>query len=418
MKLPFLKKAKQRPQFSDEKYLAIDIGTETLKIVLFRCSELGVHVLNSIRIPQPRLAMKAGVIQSLERVLTNCKIGIQEITRGLEEKDMPSKAVMGIAGELVHGISIMVNYSRKDRSGNPVTEKEQESIYSRVKTKVIDEGKSQMAAKYGMSKEDIEILHITITGVEIGGMPVDTLTGYTGEKVSLHFYASFAPRTYVDSLRRVSEGLGLDVMGIVALPFAMARVMDGADQKNFSGIFVDIGGGTTDVALVENGNVSDTQIFAFGGRIISKRLAEEMNLDYRHAEERKIRYSEGELDSKISTKVRSLVGKDLDVWVRGLRIALENMEDVEQYPPFIYLCGGGSLLPDVKRAIIEYPWNKELRFMRFPKVYVMTPEKLDMVIDKRFCLKDAMDITPAGLARFAWDKIKHPQRHFNYIDNG
>ena len=413
MKLPFLRKTTSKPKFTDEKYLAMDIGTEVLKIILFRCSDLGVHILDSVRVPQPRLAMKAGVIQSLDRVLQNCKIGIQEIVRNLDEKDLPKQVIMGIAGELVHGVSIVVNYSRNDRAGDEVTIGEQNNIYSKVKEKVLQDGRQQMATKYGISLDDIEILHTTITGLEIGEMPVDSLIGFTGDKVRLHFYASFAPRTYVESLRKVATELGLEHMGIVSLPFAMARVKEGSLEKNFNGIFVDIGGGTTDVALVEKGSVADTQIYAFGGRIISKRIANEMNLDYRHAEERKIRYSNGELDTKISSKVRTLIGKDLEVWVKGLRVALSNMEDVDQYPPFIYLCGGGAILPDVKRAIIEYPWTKELRFMRFPKVYVMTPEKLDMIIDKKFCLKDSMDITPAGLARFAWDRLKYPDRHFN-----
>ncbi len=415
MRLPFFQKKKSKPRFDDTRYLALDIGTEILKVILFRCSELGVHILDSVRVPQPRLAMKAGVIQSLDRVLLNCKSGIQEVVKNLDEKEMPKKVVMGIAGELVHGVSIVVNYSRKDRAGNEVTLSEQDSIYSKVKEKVLQEGRQQMSQKYGISADDIEILHVTITGLEIGGMPVDSLVGFTGDKVRLHFYASFAPRTYIDSLKKITSNLSLEELGVVSLPFVMARVMEGSSQKNFSGIFVDIGGGTTDVVLVERGSVSDTQIYAFGGRIFSKRIAQEMNIDYRHAEERKIKYSNGELATDVATKIRSLIGKDLEVWTRGLRVALSNMEDIEQYPPFIYLCGGGALLPDLKRAIIEYPWTKELKFMRFPKVYVMTPEKLDMVIDKRFCLKDSIDITPAGLARFAWDKLKYPDRHFSRL---
>lgn len=413
VKLPFFRKHKEVSTFTDQKYLALDIGTEILKIILFRCDDLGVHVLDSVRVPQPRLAMKAGVIQSLDRVLLNCRIGIQEIVKNLDEREIPRSAVMGVAGELVHGVSIVVNYSRQDKAGKEVSFKEQESIFSKVRENVLTSGRQQMSAKYGIGVEDIQILHITVTGLEIGGMPVDSLIGFSGDKVTIHFYASFAPKTYIESLKRITSSLGLEIMGIVSLPFAMARVMEGASQKNFSGIFVDIGGGTTDVALVQNGNVIDTQIYAFGGRIISKRIAQEMNLDYRHAEERKLKYSAGQLDSNISSKVRTLIGRDLEVWVNGLRVALSNMEYMDSYPSFIYLCGGGALLPDLKRVMIEYPWTKELKFMRFPKVYIMTPEKLDMVMDKRFCLKDAIDITPAGLARFAWDRLKYPDRYIS-----
>ena len=230
----------------------------------------------------------------------------------------------------------------------------------------------------GMDPDDM-ILHITITGIEIGGMSVESLKGFTGKRVRLNFYASFAPRTYLEALKKVAESMELELAGIVSQPFAMARVVSGASEKNFNGIFIDVGGGTTDIALVQKGNVSDTQIFAFGGRVFTKRIGKKMNLDYRHAESRKIKYSQGGLDSKIAAEVRRAIRDDLSVWVEGLEVALSSMEDVEQFPPFMYLCGGGALLPDLRKALIEYPWTKKLPFYRYPKVLLVTPEKLDMV---------------------------------------
>ena len=319
---------------------------------------------------------------------------------------------MGIAGELIHGVSVVVNYDREDNASKEVDAKEQDSIFTQVKNNIYENGRKELAGRYGMDPDDIEVLHITVTGIEIGGMSVDTLKGFTGKRVSLNFYASFAPRTYLDALKKVAESMDLELVGVVSQPFAMARVVEGASEKNFSGIFVDVGGGTTDIALIQKGNVVDTQIFAFGGRVFTKRIMREMNLDYRHAEARKIKYSNGDLDSKLSSKIRPLLQKDLALWVDGLRMALEGMEDVEQYPPFLYLCGGGAMLPDLRRVVMEYPWKKKLKFTRFPKVLLITPEKLDMVHDKHQQLKDPMDITPAGLARFAWDRMKYPDRHF------
>jgi cell division protein FtsA len=413
MKLPFLPQKKvPKPIFSNELIVSVDIGTEVLKMLLFRCSEMGVHVLRSSRIFQQQHAMRSGVIKSLTTVIENCQLGFGEVTDGLSSDDMPKKVVMGIAGELIHGVSIVVNYDREEQASKEVSEKEQLNIFNQVKANVYDSGRKELANRYGMDPEDIEVLHVTVTGVEIGGMSVDSLIGFTGKQVRLNFYASFAPRTYLEALKKVAENLGLELIGVVSQPFAMARVVAGASDKSFNGIFVDVGGGTTDVALVQKGNVADTQIFAFGGRVLTKRIAEQMNLDYRHAEARKIKYSNGELDPKIASKVRTLLQKDLALWVEGLREALLSMEDVEQFPPQIYLCGGGAMLPDLRRALIEHPWTDELKFMRFPKVLLVTPERLDMVHDRSQVLKDAMDITPAGLARFAWDRLKFPERHF------
>ncbi len=414
MKLPFFdKKAQQKKAgFTDELLLSMDIGTEILKTLMFRCSDLGVHVLKSSRIFQQQHAMRSGMIRSLDTVIENCRLAYSEVTKDIEESKKPKKVVMGIAGELIHGVSIVVNYDREDRASKEVDEKEQKNIFSQVQENLLESGKTELSVKYGLAAEDIEILHVTITGIEIGGMAVDNLTGFSGKKVKLYFYASFAPKTYVEALNKVANSLELELTGIVSQPFAMARVFSGSSEKAFNGIFVDVGGGTTDVALVKQGNVSDTQIFAFGGRVFTKRIAKDMNLDYRHAEARKVKYSNGELDPKISTKVKSILAPDVNLWVEGLYLALKSLEDVEQYPPFIYLCGGGAMLTDLRRAVIEFPWNKKLKFMRFPKVLLVTPDKLDMVIDKHQQLKDPMDITPAGLAKFAWDQLKYPDRHF------
>jgi cell division protein FtsA len=412
MKLPFLSDRPEKPTFDEGPMIAVDIGTEILKTLLFRCDAVGVHILDSSRIFQQQHAMRSGVIRSLETVIENCRLGMNDVTKGLEPEEMPKNIMMGIAGELIHGVSVEVNYDREDNAAKEVDEKEQENILTKVKENIHENGKMELANRYGMDPEDIEVLHITITGIEIGGMSVESLKGFTGKRVRLNFYASFAPRTYLEALKKVAESMELELAGIVSQPFAMARVVSGASEKNFNGIFIDVGGGTTDIALVQKGNVSDTQIFSFGGRVFTKRIGRKMNLDYRHAEARKIKYAEGGLDSKIAMEVRRAIRDDLSVWVEGLEVALGSMEDVEQFPPFMYLCGGGALLPDLRKALIEYPWTKKLPFPRYPKVLLVTPEKLDMVHDKHQHLKDAMDITPAGLARFAWDQRKYPDRHF------
>jgi cell division protein FtsA len=412
MKLPFLGSKKQKkPEMTDELMLAIDIGTEVLKTLLFRCSDHGVHVLRSSKIFQQQHAMRSGVIQSLDTVIENCRLGFNEVTKGLEEEHYPTKVVMGIAGELIHGVSIVVNYDREDKAAEEIDLKEQSDIFDQVKERVFESGKHELALKYGLSMEDIEVLHITITGAEVGGMPVDSLTGFTGKQVGLHFYASFGPKTYLEALRKVADALGLEVMGIVSQPFAVSRVFMGSSDKSFDGIFVDIGGGTTDIAIVKKGNVVDTQIFAFGGRVLTKTIAKEMNLDYRHAEARKLKYSNGELDNDLSKKVKKILGDDLDLWVEGLEVAFEGMEDIEQFPPYMYLCGGGAMLPDLRSTILENPWTQKLDFMRFPKVSVITPDKLDKIFDKKSQLENSMDVTVAGLARFAWDRLKYPDKH-------
>jgi cell division protein FtsA len=412
IKLPFFSQ-KQKGLKIDPlgNYLAIDIGNEVLKTVLFKMDASGVKVTKVSRIQQQQNAMSKGVITNLNTVLENCRLAITEVTSGLAPEHMPKNVVMGIAGEYIQGVSIIVNYEREERFDQDVDFKEQDRIIAKVHQQIANAGKEDLAKRTGLVNEDIEILHITETGMEIGGMNVDSLVGFRGKSVKLYFYASFAPKTYVAALKNVTRSLGMELIGIVSQPFAVARAFGGARSKDFSGIFVDIGGGTTDIAIVEKGSVIDTQIFAFGGRVFTKEISKELNLDLRHAEQRKIRYSEGELDEKLENQVKKIVYPIAETWMRTLKSALEISTDVSVFPSKIYLCGGGALLPEIKEVMREFPWTKLLPFASVPKIELITPDQLVNMTDESGDLKYIYDVTPASLSLFAFDKMRNPENY-------
>lgn len=401
-KLPFNTK-KENLLDGNTNLIALDIGTESVKSILFSMNELGVNVKKISRIQQQQHAMRSGIITNLDTVLENCRLSIEELTSSLKEEEMPKKVIMGIAGEYIQGVSIVVNYQREENFEKEVTDKEQEKIISQVQSQIEENGKEDLGQRTGLKNEDIEILHITPTGLAIGGMPVNSLVGYKGRDVRLNFYASFAPRTYIEALKKVAKGLDLDVMGIVSQPFAVARAHAGGDHTDFSALFVDIGGGTTDLAVVHNGNVSDTQMFAFGGRVFTKELAKLTDVDIRHAEQRKIKYSEKDLSKEVSKKVHKVMYSTANLWMRTFKAAMDSCEDVDSFPPHIYLCGGGVLLPEIKEVLLEFPWKKFLPFAVVPKIEMFTPDKLGCIVDNSGDLKNVYDITPASLAKFAYD---------------
>jgi cell division protein FtsA len=399
------KKEEKTVEGPDTNYLAIDIGTELLKTLLFESTELGVKVKKVSRVQQQEKAMHKGVIKNLNTVIENCRLTINEITSDLEEEEMPSKVVLGLAGEFIQGVSILVNYERDEKYDEEVTKDEEEKIIKKVYQQIENTGKEDLAKRTGLLYEDIEILHITVTGMEIGGMPVDSLVGFRGKNVKLHFYASFAPKTYVESLKKLAANLDLSIIAIVSQPFAVARAFAGGKEKDFSGIFVDIGGGTTDVAVVIKGNVVDTQMFSFGGRVFTKEIARLMNLDYRHAELRKIKYSNNKLDKDLQRQIREISYSISKLWVKTFKASLDMIEDIDSLPPQIYLCGGGAMLPDIKKSILEYPWTRLLPFPKSPKTTILLPEKLEDIKDISGNLIYPYDVTPTALAKFCHDKI-------------
>lgn len=402
IKLPFTN-SKVNLLDGNNSVVALDIGTEIIKSLLFTMDQGGVYVNRISRVQQQQHAMKSGIITNLDTVLENCRLSIAELLDPLKEDEYPKKVIMGIAGEYIQGVSIVVNYHRERNFEKEVAKGEQERIFSQVKAQIIVDGKGDLSQRTGLRGEDIDILHITPTGMEIGGMPVNTLIGYKGRDVKLHFYASFAPKTYTEALRKVANSLQLDVLSIVSQPFAVARAHSGIENPNFSAIFLDIGGGTTDVAIVKDGNIVETQMFAFGGRVFTKELAKLTDSDFRHAEQRKIKYSNRELQKEVSRKVQKVMYSTANLWMRTLKVALESSEDVDTFPPLIYLCGGGSLLPDIKEVMLEFPWKKFLPFAVVPKIEMFTPNQLKGIRDNSGQLKNVYDITPASLAKFVYD---------------
>ena len=402
IKLPFLK-PKEYLLDGKKSVVALDIGTETVKSLLFTMTESGVVVQRVSRIQQQSHAMRSGIITNLDTVLENCKLSISKLLSNLKDDELPNSVITGIAGEYIQGVSIIVNYQREENYDKEVTKKEQERIISQVKSQIVLNGKEDLSQRTGLKSEDIEILHITPTGLEIGGMPVNTLIGYKGRDVRLHFYASFAPKTYTEALRKVAAGLNFKVLGIVSQPFAVARAHSAGEDKNFSAIFVDVGGGTTDVAVVKDGNIAETQMFAFGGRVFTKELAKLTDTDFRHAEQRKIKYSNKELTKEVARQVQRVMYSTANLWMQTLRIALDSCEGIDVFPSQIYLCGGGALLPEIKEAMLEFPWKKHLPFAVVPKIEMFTPDLLGNLVDNSGQLENVYDITPASLAKFVYD---------------
>jgi cell division protein FtsA len=302
---------------------------------------------------------------------------------------------MGIVENIYKVFQLSLTITEK-RILRRITKKEQEKIVSQIKGQIVIDGKGDLSQRTGLRNEDIEILHITPTGLEIGGMPVNTLIGYKGRDIRLHFYASFAPRTYTEALRTVASSLGLEVISIVSQPFAVARAHSGIENPTFSAIFLDIGGGTTDVAVVKDGNIVETQMFAFGGRVFTKELASLTDSDFRHAEERKKKYANKELTKEVSRKVQKVMYSTANIWMRTLKVALESSEDVDVVPSQIYLCGGGFFASDIKEVMLECPGRNFYLLQSF-KIEMFTPIS-SRVRDNSGQLQNVYDINTCFLS--------------------
>jgi len=180
------------------------------------------------------------------------------------------------------------------------------------------------------------------------------------------------------------------------------------ESVEFSAVFIDIGGGTTDIAVVSNGGVEGTKMFALGGRVFTKRIANDFGLSFQEAEKMKLMYSNEEIDKKQQEKIVKSLDGDCQVWLSGVQLALEEFSGIDLLPSRILLCGGGSMLPDIKKLLEDSDWVEDLPFAKKPKVSFIHPRDVANVIDETQSLDDAQDITPMALANMAIDLAGTP----------
>ncbi|MBN1915651.1 rod shape-determining protein [Candidatus Dojkabacteria bacterium] len=404
MKLPFFGASKKNNFSRDETLLALDLGTEFVKAVVFKIIDNKVVVKGYSRTPQQSNAMRGAMIVNIRNVISTADLAIGKAlaqAEKTEKLELPKRVILGIAGEFVRGVPIVANYTRED-PGKKISKEEVDQVVEKVKDQTFVNAKADIAKEIGIGADKIEEISTKVIGTLIDGIRVDNPEGFTGESVGYRVFSTFAPSIHLNSIREIAGALGLEILEIVVEPYAIARTVEGARDDSFGAVFVDIGGGTTDVALVDRGGIIGTKMFAYGGRVFTKRLEVDLKLTYEKAEKVKLDYSNQKLNSVYEKKVAKALAKDVDVWTEGVEIALEEFsEDVKTYPPQIFVCGGGSALPEIREGLISYPWLQVLPFAKFPRMSFLFPNQISDFLDETKTMIDPRDIAPAALARMA-----------------
>jgi cell division protein FtsA len=151
--------------------------------------------------------------------------------------------------------------------------------------------------------------------------------------------------------------LDLDLLAVAAEPFAVARsVLGDNSDATMSAILMDVGGGTTDIAVINEGGVQGTEMFGIGGRAYTRSVERDTNVDFDTAEQMKIALNSGKLPESQVDAVQDALQKTLNVWISGVEVALGEFNKLDHLPNRILLCGGGSSLKMLVDALHQGSW--------------------------------------------------------------
>jgi cell division protein FtsA len=394
MKLP--KKTKKKKEQKIPHYAALDIGTEFVKALVFKIGEGGkAYIVGAGRQRQRLGDMQGGTVTDIPGVVENCAKALDKAEEMAGQ--ISSSCVIGIAGELVKGTTTTVHYERL-KPDLKIDYNELKNIVSKIQNRVFDEARKQLAWETGHEEIDVKLVNASVVDVKIDGYHVTNPIGFQGKEVTVGVFNAFAPLVQLGALQTIAADLELDLITIAAEPYAVARSVGSKEAGEFNAIFIDIGGGTTDIAVVSNGGLEGTKMFAIGGRSFTKRLSNNLNVTFSRAEEIKLAYAEGLLKEKSEKIVRDALYADANVWRSGVELALSEFTDLDVLPTRILLCGGGSALPEIKEVLTEKGWYKDLPFSKKPTVHFIKPEDVANIVDETDKIKDQQDITPMGLA--------------------
>ena len=373
---------------------ALDIGTEFAKALVFEIEDGKGTVRGVGRKRQGLAHMQSGTVADISAVVDNCAVALQEAEEMAGFR--AEQVVIGIAGELVKGFTTVLDQERS-RADTQITPAELGKLIEAVQRQAMREAERSVTFETGLQSVDVRLVHAAIVGAWIDGYAVTNPIGFQGRNVRIAIFDAFAPLVHLGALQTVAARLHMELIAVVAEPYAVARVLDSEQVRQGGALFIDVGGGTTDVALVRQGGIEGTRMFALGGRAFTKSIADRLELPFPRAEALKVDYARGIAGDR-EAAVREIVADDVAVWGAGVELVMEELAAGDLLPGRIYLCGGGSRLPEIQAALRAEGFVKRLPFARPPEVTILAPEQIETIRDGTQLLEDQQDVTPMGLA--------------------
>jgi len=388
---------------SDKLLVGLDVGTECVKALIAKVDGNELEVIGVGRSHQSLSDMQSGAISDIAGVVGNCEKALMEAEAmaGVSAR----QAIIGIAGELVKGLTTTVKY-RRPNPERPLDGAEIELIIDRAQAKTLERAQRQLELETGKKDVEVKLVNSAIVSIHIDTYKVSNPIGFQGKEIIIQLYTAFAPMVHIGALERTAAELDLDLMAVAAEPFAVSRAVIGTDAaSSFTAILIDVGGGTTDIAVVDDGGVQGTRMFGIGGRAFTKSIATELDLDYIEAEKIKLDLSKKSLESSAKNKSLAAIERTLLVWLDGVELALSEFTGVDHLPHRILLCGGGASLEPLIEALRGEEWHKDLPFTRKPTIERIDPEKVMEIEDSTGKVTDHTLITALGLLRVGYDTI-------------
>ena len=377
-----------------EHIFSLDIGTRSvIGIVAERDAEGRLHILDTERQEHKTRAMLDGQIHDVPQVAAV----IDTVKKALAKRTGPlHHAAVAAAGRALY---TMTAEASLEVNGIITAEQERALDFSGVQA-------AQTRLASSRTIEDPTLYYCvgySTIKYTLDGNQLKTLVGQRGKTAVATVIATFLPRQVIDSMQSALHEAKLDMRALTLEPIAAINVLIPPTMRHLNLVLVDIGAGTSDVAITKNGSVIAYGMVPLAGDEITEAISQKYLLDFNVAEQLKRDAANGK-----DVHFSDILGMSYDLTPTDIidpilpaiqnlaaAIAKQIMELNGTAPQAIMLVGGGSLTPYLPKLVAEALDMPEGRVaVRRPD----TIEGIDLIPDE---LHSPDAVTPLGILKIA-----------------
>jgi len=292
--------------------VGLDIGTTKIACFIGRKNE---H--NKIEIISMGKSESMGVMHG---VVANIEKTVQSITAAVNAAQLCKEGTLtiknvyvGIAGQHIKSIQHRGMYTKRDNTSE-ISQEDIDFFVDDMHKMVMPPGE--------------EIIDVIPQEYIVDGSPeIKEPIGMAGVRLEANFHIITGQINNVMNIKRCIERANLNVRDIILEPIASADAVLSDEEKEAGIVLVDIGGGTTDIAIFQDGIIRHTAVIPFGGNIITNDIREGCQILPRHAEALKIKYGSASASENRENEVVCIPG------LRGREpkeITLKNLSNIIQ----------------------------------------------------------------------------------------
>ena len=342
------------PGLVSELVVGLDIGTTKIAAIVGRRNEFGkVEILGLGKTES--LGVNRGVVVNIEQTVASIKTAVS-IAADKANVDI-GEVIVGIAGQHIKSMQHRGMITRQSLD-DEVSQKDIDSLIDNMHRLVMSPGE--------------EIIHVIpqqyIIDSESG---IKNPIGHAGIRLEGNFHIITGQVSAVKNIFKCVDRAGLQTVDLHLEPLASADAVLSDEEKEAGVVLVDIGGGTTDVAIFYDGIIRHTAVIPFGGNIITDDIKEGCGIIKTQAEQLKVKFGSALSQENQENEIISIPGlrgrphKEISVKFLA-QIIQARMEETLEFVLFeikssgyerklaagVVVTGGGSLLKHLPQLIM------------------------------------------------------------------